>query len=223
MTRQNPRSNSKAIAHNPPALKQQRGRVKKLGFNLIEAAIVLAVVGGVIGTIWVSAATVYENYKVNKTVEQALMISQCIRNKFPRLQCDYSNICIGSAVVWWEKETDFVGKVGCIPNDIEMRGVNPTRYYDMFGKELFVFFGDAGDGSARMVISFGRWPDQSNTIGLCAKLANRIANLANTNDIWDIQTGINTNPNFLSLGINEWITACENSVSQSVSIKFNPS
>lgn len=57
-----------AVAHKTPALKQQRGRAQK-AFSLIEAAIVLAVVGGVIGTIWVSAATMYENHKVNKTVE----------------------------------------------------------------------------------------------------------------------------------------------------------
>ena len=58
MTRQNPHSSSEAIA-----------RRARRGFSLIEAAIVLAVVGGVIGGIWYSAATVYENHKVNKTVE----------------------------------------------------------------------------------------------------------------------------------------------------------
>ena len=57
-----------AIGHNPPALKQQRGRAQK-AFSLIEAAIVLAVVGGVIGTIWTVSASFYEDYRVNKAVE----------------------------------------------------------------------------------------------------------------------------------------------------------
>ena len=59
----NPRSSSEAVAH-----KTRRG------FSLIEAAFVLAVVGAVIGTIWVSAANMYENHKVNKTVEDLQLI-----------------------------------------------------------------------------------------------------------------------------------------------------
>lgn len=52
----------------------------KKGFNLIEAAIVLAVVGGVIGGIWVAAATVIENHRVNKTVEGILTTARNIQN-----------------------------------------------------------------------------------------------------------------------------------------------
>jgi len=51
----------------------QRHNHKK-GFSLVEAAIVLGVVGLVIGGIWVAAAAMYENYKVNKTVEGVLEI-----------------------------------------------------------------------------------------------------------------------------------------------------
>ena len=65
------RSNSKAIAHKT-----------RMGFNLIEAAIVLAVVGGVIGGIWVSAAAVYENHKVNKTVEGLALVADNIQRLF---------------------------------------------------------------------------------------------------------------------------------------------
>ena len=38
------------------------------GFSLVEAAIVLGVVGLVIGGIWIASAKFYEDYKVNKTV-----------------------------------------------------------------------------------------------------------------------------------------------------------
>ncbi len=44
-----------------------RKRIKN-GFNLIEAAIVLGVVGLVVGGIWIAAATVRENMKVNLIV-----------------------------------------------------------------------------------------------------------------------------------------------------------
>ena len=63
-----------AVAHKTPALKQQRDRLQKRGFSLIEAAFVLAVVGAVIGTIWVAAAKFYEDYKVNKTVNDVALI-----------------------------------------------------------------------------------------------------------------------------------------------------
>lgn len=49
---------------------------KKKGFNLIEAAIVLGVVGLVIGGIWVAASVVNENLKINKTVEGIVLGSQ---------------------------------------------------------------------------------------------------------------------------------------------------
>jgi len=44
------------------------------GFSLVEAAIVLGVVGLVIGGIWVAAANMHESYKVNKTVADLSLI-----------------------------------------------------------------------------------------------------------------------------------------------------
>lgn len=52
---------------------------KQRGFNLVEAAIVLALVGLVIGGIWVASAAVYENHKINKLVEGLIMASQKLR------------------------------------------------------------------------------------------------------------------------------------------------
>lgn len=46
----------------------------KRGFNLIEAAIVLGVVGLVVGGIWGVAAKFYEDYKVNKFINELGMI-----------------------------------------------------------------------------------------------------------------------------------------------------
>ncbi len=79
-----------AVAHNPPALKQQRDRARK-AFSLIEAAIVLGVVGLVIGGIWYSAAAVYENYKVNKTVEGVIIGGENLRNLIPMASVTSNN------------------------------------------------------------------------------------------------------------------------------------
>lgn len=80
------RQRMEAVGHNPQALKQQRGRAQKRGFNLsssssnavgqpckgfslVEAAIVLGVVGLVIGGIWVAAAKVNDSIKWRQTEE----------------------------------------------------------------------------------------------------------------------------------------------------------
>ena len=47
----------------------------RMGFNLIEAAIVLAVVGGVIGGIWVAASEVTEKSRQKTTLE---MLTLCV-------------------------------------------------------------------------------------------------------------------------------------------------
>lgn len=57
-----------AVAHNPPALKTRRG------FNLIEAAIVLGVVGAVIGGIWVAATTISYNYHKQQFLQGLLSL-----------------------------------------------------------------------------------------------------------------------------------------------------
>lgn len=53
---------------------------KRQGFSLVESAIVLAVVGLVIGGIWVASAKFYEDYKVNKTVEGIFTIAHNVQN-----------------------------------------------------------------------------------------------------------------------------------------------
>lgn len=53
----------------PDSSAQQK---KRHGFSLVESAIVLAVVGLVLGGIWVASAAMYERYRVNKTVEGVL-------------------------------------------------------------------------------------------------------------------------------------------------------
>ena len=49
---------------------------KRHGFSLVESAIVLAVVGLVLGGIWIASAAMHENYKVNKTVDGLVFIIQ---------------------------------------------------------------------------------------------------------------------------------------------------
>ena len=56
-------------------------RMKK-GFSLIESAIVLGIVGLVIGGIWVATATIRENMLINKTVQGTGIIANNIRGLY---------------------------------------------------------------------------------------------------------------------------------------------
>lgn len=53
---------------------------KLRGFTLTEAAIVLGIVGLILGAIWVAAASVYNNMRVSTTSNQLLQIVQSIRS-----------------------------------------------------------------------------------------------------------------------------------------------
>ncbi len=57
-----------------------RASSSRHGFSLVEAAIVLGVVGLVIGGIWVGAGALSESYKVNKTAEGILSTSKNVQN-----------------------------------------------------------------------------------------------------------------------------------------------
>lgn len=59
-----------------PALRRKRG------FNLIESAVVLGVVGLVIGGIWVASSAMIENHKVNKTVADIQLIVKSTQSLF---------------------------------------------------------------------------------------------------------------------------------------------
>lgn len=61
-----------------------RQKARYRGFNLIEAAIVLGVVGLVIGAIWVGAASFYQRHRVEQSYSGMLMIG----NKIGKIYSD---------------------------------------------------------------------------------------------------------------------------------------
>src|SRR5580700_11353983 len=56
------------------------GRKKEeRGFTLTEIAIVLGIIGLILGALWVAAAAVYTNLRTSKTTTQLLTITQNLR------------------------------------------------------------------------------------------------------------------------------------------------
>ena len=76
-------------------------QIKSHGFNLVEAAIVLGVVGLVIGGIWVAASSVKENNNRQRALTQILQVAENTRNLFrnnPPSQYAYFFTCCANSV-----------------------------------------------------------------------------------------------------------------------------
>ena len=62
-----------------PDVSIPHARTRKRGFTLTEIAIVLGVIGAILGAIWVAASTVSTNQKISKATTELLTISQAIK------------------------------------------------------------------------------------------------------------------------------------------------
>jgi hypothetical protein len=102
-------------------------RQRRRGFNLIEAAIVLGLVGLVVGGIWVAASAVYENYKVNKTVEGVSTIARNVQNLISERD---------ALAMWsWFMLNDTLLAANAIPQD----WVHGTQIIHPYGSNLKIF------------------------------------------------------------------------------------
>jgi prepilin-type N-terminal cleavage/methylation domain-containing protein len=66
----------------PLAVKSAGRENRKRGFTLTEIAIVLGIIGLILGAIWVAAAAVYTNLRTSKTSTELLDILQNVRSMY---------------------------------------------------------------------------------------------------------------------------------------------
>ena len=88
------------------SLKNQRG------FTLIEIAIVLTIVGLVIGGIWLAASTVYNNRKKTQLGQDAVQIVQNVRNLYAGQSASTANSITTAAAI----------TAGAIPSNLILAG-----------------------------------------------------------------------------------------------------
>jgi len=100
------------------SLLQSRAR-KTRGFTLTEAAIVLGIVGLILGAIWVAAAAVYENMRTNRANEQILKVAQAVRS----LYASSPTMSIASPAEPSVDLTDSLLAAGIFPSDMINNGV----------------------------------------------------------------------------------------------------
>lgn len=147
-----------AVSISPPTQQLQKQRH---GFNLVESAIVLGIVGLVIGGIWLAAAEINERMKIQRTIEQLASIVNCVREKLEPWH-----------VV--SEATSGIRNLGCLPPDSVRRNYSSgykisTAYWprvsvgiDGDGEIYIGFFASAAEGNFKP--------------GQCDRLTQAIAN-----------------------------------------------
>lgn len=187
----NPRSSSEAIARNPPALKQRRGRAQKgfnlsssssnaigqpcKGFSLIEAAIVLGVVGLVVAGIWIAAAAIKSNMRVGKTAEYIMQAVEGSKRIFPLANYPESG----------DTDTYYVLKeLSIIPKTfVRWPGVWPISPEEVV--MAFSLFGGQEDPTIRVLVFTNIYTSGLKnsvlTLDECTRLIRKIVSLNKTN------------------------------------------
>ena len=77
--------------------KQTRQANARAGFNLIEAAIVLGIVGLIVGGIWAAASSAYENMRQQTASKQLLSLVGNIRNYYQNANIDWGTLATPAA------------------------------------------------------------------------------------------------------------------------------
>ena len=138
---------------NSVKLKNQRG------FTLIEVAIVLTIVGLVIGGIWIAASTVSSNQKKSALAQDTLSIIQATRNVYAQSvpPATTATTVIVPALI----------NAGAIPSNL----ITGTTLRNVFGGTTAV----ATDGNSNFVITYTLIPEEACIELLSGRIASSIS------------------------------------------------
>ncbi|MFA6280848.1 MAG: type 4 pilus major pilin [Bdellovibrionales bacterium] len=142
--------------------------VKKLmprsmrGFTLTEAAIVLGIVGLILGAIWVAAAAVYTNLRTSTTSNQLLQMVQSVRSLHATqntVDAGLTGMATGSLQI---------AKAGGIPKDMLDNPTNPTKVRSVWGGDVEIAHATTDVTDDSFIITYKAIPPQA-----CADLLTR--------------------------------------------------
>jgi prepilin-type N-terminal cleavage/methylation domain-containing protein len=113
-------------------------RQKKRGFTLTEIAIVLGIIGLILGAIWVAAAAVYNNLRVSKATTELLQVAQGVRAMY----ATSSTVDSGADMTAYGTTAQSGGGLsylvsGIFPSDT-LNATPPTRALDPWGGNINV-------------------------------------------------------------------------------------
>jgi hypothetical protein len=142
----------------------QNRAVSNAGFNLIEAAIVLGIVGLIVGGIWAAAGSAYENMRLQNASKSLLSLVQGVRSAF-------ANSPGGTVDV----NVTTLANMGVIPSDmLSVSNGTPTIIHQWSG----LVTTDAPDPSTTGGVPAFSLTYTAVKTDSCNNLATRVANTA---------------------------------------------
>ena len=169
------------------------------GFSLIEAAIVLAVVGAVIGGIWSAASAVRENQKQSATEEMIILAVNKMRNILKNVHDDtypdsyiFDNVAVGVGAIPSNKLTPYgiirisnESEYGGNDFAISLSGINKGACYRIVKKfsdnaqnyslsRVVIYNADTGAGSS-IIADNSSFPISQANLDKCQDVGGRIA------------------------------------------------
>lgn len=161
------------------------------GFTLTEAAIVLGIVGLILGAIWVAAASVYANLRTKQTSEQILQIAQAVR----ALHATSTSIPAGVTMLQ-------LAKAGVVPKDMLDDATNPQFVRNVWGGNVTFTVGNQAFAGDTFAITFAAIPQQP-----CVDLAVRTTGAGRDAGLLGVAPGVIYNSVF-PFSVQNGITAC---------------
>jgi type II secretory pathway pseudopilin PulG len=153
------------------------------GFNLIEAAIVLGIVGLIVGGIWAAAGSAYENMRQQNASKQLLSLVQGIRGFYAQNPSDVVETNIAN-----------LASLGVLPSDmVVIDGTGSKSLRDAWGGS--VTLDDGITGTASFTVTFNNMKAD-----VCKNFITRVANVARGSGLLVVSTG--TGGEYLNLVLN---------------------
>jgi prepilin-type N-terminal cleavage/methylation domain-containing protein len=134
------------------------GRRPTQGFTLTEIAIVLGIVGIIIGAIWVAAAMLYENNRTNEASTEVLTIVNNWRSIYGGKRMDIPD---------WTDVTPVTINNGFMPQEMVVPGVNTYSLGPWTSSTAHVFSSQTYNG---IIVGYFHL-----TVSACNHLANAVA------------------------------------------------
>jgi type II secretory pathway pseudopilin PulG len=126
------------------------------GFTLTEAAIVLGIVGLILGAIWVAAGAVYTNLRVNTTNRQMLAIAQAVRSLYS------TQSTVETGVASTNAAQQIYVKAGVFPKDMLDNTLPDPNIRDSWGGQSAITASpDGGVAGAAFGVQFANVPQSA--------------------------------------------------------------
>jgi type II secretory pathway pseudopilin PulG len=154
----------------------QRRATRQAGFNLIEAAIVLGIVGLIVGGIWAAAGSAYENMRQQNASKQLLALVQGIRGFYAQNPSDQV-----------DEKIDNLYNLGILPADMVVDSSGTKTLRHPWGGTVIINDTTTSMGIPSFKVTFDDVSDSS-----CRNFITRASNVARGSGLMLINTGSTT-------------------------------